>query len=77
MFGWFKGGTKGSKIPMVTSRGDNVKNINTMHKSGDKFIVTFERWNGHRWQSEKKEVTPSTAGFSIGDASLDISWSQV
>ena len=77
MFGLFKGGTKGGQIPQVTPRSGEVRNINVMHKGGNKFTVTLEVYNGHRWAGEKKVISPGISGFTAGNALLDVSWSSV
>ena len=73
-FGLFKGGTKGELVPTVVGDG-YVRNMSVFHKSGNKYTITFERYDGQMWNREKRVISPSTSGIAIGKAYIQISWS--
>lgn len=66
------------KVPTVTPRDVGARNINIVHKKGNRYVVTYETLHpATGWQRDKKEIGPGLRGWNHWGGQLDVFWDDI
>lgn len=67
-----------TKVPTCVPREGGARNINTVHKKGNKYVVTYETLHPSTgWQRDKKEIEPGISGWSHWGGMIDVHWDNI
>jgi hypothetical protein len=67
-----------NKVPTVTPRDGGARNINIVHKKGNRYVVTYETLHpATGWQRDKKEIGPGIIGWNHWGGLLDVYWDNI